>query len=256
MRRFNPNILVFKLIKPNEINSMFHLNSAVSLKRVRSLISGAEYCPIDIRNIVSVQSLKIFSACNNKQKVDVLRELDGSLYIIKSDCETSEISATLRACQIGIAPRTWKLGSDSFLQDFVAFTPLGRLWWPKCSAKFFGKSVAETLIGLHSAGIFYIDSISRHLFWRKDGHWFLIDYGTALLIDDPNGPKAEIELWLRDSPDSRAKVIAKNSELDRMAKLHDWLVWRGELIKANSRLFWCLDKNVVLASFESTYPCP
>jgi hypothetical protein len=91
---------------------MFHLNSAVSLKRVRALISGAEYCPIDIRNIVSVQSLKNFSACN-KQKVDVLRELDGSLYIIKSNCETSEISATLRACQIGIAPRTWKLGVDA-----------------------------------------------------------------------------------------------------------------------------------------------
>jgi hypothetical protein len=255
MRRFNPNILVFKLIRLYEINSMFHLNSSVSLQRVRTLISSAEYCPIDICNIFSVKSLKNFPSRNN-QKVDVLRELDGSLYIIKSNCETSEISATLRACQIGIAPRTWKLGPDSFLQDFVSFTPLGGLWWPKCSAKLFGKSVAETLIGLHSAGIFYIDNICRHLFWRKDGHWILIDYGTALLIDDPDGPKAEVELWLRENQDSRAKAIAKNSELDRMAKLHDWFVWRGELTKANSRLFWCLDKNVVLASFESTYPCP
>jgi len=98
--------------------------------------------------------------------------------------------------------------------------------------------------------------MARHLFPRPGNRWYLIDYGTALLLDDPEGPTTEVDQWLRTSPQSRAKAAGATGPLGHRGRLHDWMVWRGELHQARLPLLWPREKEACLAAFEAQYSCP
>ncbi len=188
------------------------------------------------------------------QAVDRIRLHDGRFFILKTRCEASEVRATLLAAQLGVAPPTWALGQGAFLQAWLPGAPLARRWGARTDPKGLGHALAVMLQTLHAAGLVYIDTLARHLYPDPQGGWRLIDYGTALVLDDPQGPRAEVEAWLRESPGSRAAGVS--GSLAHLARLHDWLAWRNELRDARRPLMWPRDRRACVAAFEARYPRP
>lgn len=188
--------------------------------------------------------------------VQRVRLRDGATFILKTGCEAAEIRATLLAATLGVAPPTWALGEGAFLQEFMPGAPLARRWRVPASAGAIGSVAASMLHTLHASGLYYIDSMRRHLHTHPQGGWRLIDYGTALVLDDPGGPRAEVEAWLRASAQSRARAVGATGPLAYLARLHDWLVWRNELRDARLPLMWPHQRRACAAAFEAGYPPP
>ena len=231
------------------------LQVATPLVRARSLLSDAPGCPAGPGAIESARSLRPASA-QSIQPVDLIRLLDGTRFILKSGCEASEVRATCLAARLKVAPPTWEVGPNAFLQELMPQASLAGQWRAKCSAEKIGEAVARVLRTLHTAGLCYIDSMSRHLFWDPQSGWRLIDYGTALILGDPNGPCSEVEQWLHESPQSRSKAVGASGTLEFMAKLHDWLGWRAELLHARRPLMWPCERRKCIAAIEAHYPRP
>ncbi len=181
---------------------------------------------------------------------------DGRRFILKTPCEASEVRATRLAAQLGVAPSTWALGEGAFLQDFLPGAPLAQRWRAGTAPAALGAALAGMLQALHGAGLCYVDTLARHLHRHPQGGWRLIDYGTALVLDDPQGPRAEVEAWLRNSPQSRARTAGATGSLAHLARLHDWRVWRDELRDARRPLMWPAARRAAVAAFEAVYPRP
>lgn len=190
------------------------------------------------------------------QPLDQITLRDGRRFVLKSLCEASEIRATLVAAQLDVAPPTWAVGSHAILQEFLPQNALAQLWWASGRGEQIGTSVAATLKLLHSVGLCYVDSMSRHLFSRTPNSWYLIDYGTALLLNDLQGPHSEVDHWLHTSPQSRARALGATGSLAHRGMLHDWLVWQEELRQAWLPLMWPGERQACVTAFEAHYPCP
>lgn len=190
------------------------------------------------------------------QPLDRIDLKDGRRFVLKTLCEASEVRATQVAAKLGLAPPTWSVGACALLQEFLPQAPLAQLWWAGGRGQEIGTSAATLLRMLHAADLCYIDSMARHFFMHAPNIWYLIDYGTALLLNDPQGPQAEVDHWLRTSPQSRARASGAAGSLSQRAKLHDWLVWQGELRMSQRPLFWPGERQACVAAFELHYPCP
>ena len=218
-----------------------------------ALLSEAPDGPFRPGDIAAVKPIQPSSGSSG-QPVDRIRLHDGRFFILKTRCEASEVRATLLAAELGVAPPTRALGEGAFLQVSLPGAPLARRWRAGTSPQDLGVGLATMLQTLHAARLVYIDSLVRHLYPDPQGGWRLIDYGTALVLDDPEGPRAEVEAWLRTSPDSRAAGVS--GSLAYLARLHDWRVWRNELRDARRPLMWPGDRRAAVAAFEARYPRP
>jgi hypothetical protein len=193
-----------------------------------SRLPSGSSCPLARVAISRVSSIQKPSGSAVKG-IALVRAADDAAFIVKSDCETTEVRAALLAAELGIAPEAWAGPDRSLIQKFLPGRPLSRMFFPPCDAEQLGSSLAMLLKTMHNAGLYYIDSVSRHLFLQPEGGWRLIDFGAALLVTDPEAPIVDVERWLRESTDSRARAAGCDGSVEDMAMLHDWLVWRNEL---------------------------
>lgn len=225
------------------------------LQRAHWALSEAPDFPAEVNDIAYVRSMR--SARETaEQPLDQITLRDGRRFVLKTWCEASEIRATQVAAELGVAPPTWAVRPRAMLQEFLPQTALGQQWWASGRGEQIGTSVAATLKVLHSAGMCYVDSMARHLFSRAPNSWYLIDYGTALLLNDQQGPHSEVDQWLQTSPQSRARAAGATGSLAHRGMLHDWLLWQEELRKARLPLMWPGERQACVAAFEAYYPCP
>ena len=225
------------------------------MNSLQPLLAQAPHAPFGAGDVASVVTLQAPRGAS-RQSVQRIALHDGRRFILKTRCEASEVRATCLAAQLGVAPSTWALGEGAFLQVFLPGVPLSRRWRPGMSPQVLGESLATMLHTLHAAGLCYVDTLARHLHRHPQGGWRLIDYGTALVLDDPQGPRAEVEAWLRANPHSRARIAGAKAPLEFLARLHDWRVWRNELRDARRPLMWPRDRRTCVTAFEARYPRP
>ena len=225
------------------------------LQRARWAMTKALNFPADSCDIAQARSMRSAREASY-QPLDLFALHDGRRFVLKSFCEASEVRANLVALELEMTPSTWAVESCAFIQEFLPQAPLARQCWAGDCGQELGTSLAVALRLLHSAGLCYIDSMSRHIFSRKQNRWYLIDYGTALLVSDPKGPHSEVDHWLLTSPQSRARSAGAKGSLAHRGMLHDWLVWQGELKKAWLPLMRPRERQACVTAFETHYPCP
>lgn len=219
----------------------------------RSLLARAPQCPFGADDVASVTLIQPARAPAGA-RVERIHLHDGARFILKSGCESSEVRATLLAARLGVAPPTWPIGEGAFLQSFLPGPALARRWRAGVSAPALGRAAAGLLRTLHEAGLCYIDSPVHHLHQDLQGHWRLIDYGTALVLDDARGPHAEVGAWLRRSSQSQVHAAGPQAPLGDLARLHDWLACRDALRDARRPLMWPAARRACAAAFEAAYP--